>query len=123
MFGHTKAIVALTAAGAKMNTQVPRTGSLPLHTAASRGDLEAVEALLAAGAQVDGRTKSGLTPLDLAVFLGKTEVAEALMAAGASSTGTQPLLGAPVEVKKIVPRIGDVDSTTSFASMVNVSSW
>ena len=107
-----------------MEAHVPRTGSLPLHTAASRGDLEAVQALLAAGAQVDGRTQRGFTPLDLALFLGKTEVAEALMAAGASSTGVQPLLGAPVDApRKIVPRIGDVDSTTSSAPMVNGSSW
>ena len=36
MFGHTKAIVALAASGATMKTQVPRTGSLPLHTASLR---------------------------------------------------------------------------------------
>lgn len=40
----------------------------PLHQAAHRGDLAAMQRLLAAGADVDGRDRHGRTPLHVATF-------------------------------------------------------
>jgi ankyrin repeat protein len=55
----------------------------PLHEAAAAGWLGAVEALLAAGANVAAKTATGETPLHLAARGGHTEVVRALLAAGA----------------------------------------
>ena len=53
-----------------------------LHDAARRGDLAAVERLLAAGAQVDATDGGGATPLYLASGEGHTAVVARLLAAG-----------------------------------------
>jgi hypothetical protein len=42
----------------------------PLHDAASRGDLAAIELLLAEGAEIDIRGENGETPLILAILEG-----------------------------------------------------
>ena len=61
------------------------TASPPLHTAAFFGDAEAIEALLAAGADTGARTNYGDTPLHGAAVGGHAEVIEALLAAGADT--------------------------------------
>ncbi|HEY4638126.1 MAG TPA: ankyrin repeat domain-containing protein, partial [Burkholderiales bacterium] len=53
-----------------------------LHDAARRGDLAAVERLLAAGAQVDATDGGGATPLYLAAGEGHAAVVARLLAAG-----------------------------------------
>ncbi|KAK3237557.1 hypothetical protein CYMTET_52372, partial [Cymbomonas tetramitiformis] len=55
----------------------------PLYAAASNGQKEVVEALLAKGAQVDLADKEGMTPLYRAAYNGHKEVVEALLAKGA----------------------------------------
>mgnify|MGYP006340490583 FL=1 len=59
------------------------TNLVPLNDAVKRGDLEAVTALLAAGAFPDGRDETGFTPLMHAARDGHTHIAQALLAAGA----------------------------------------
>ena len=54
-----------------------------LHYAAREGHVEAVEALVAAGASLDARSEAGCTPLDVAAANGRTEAAAALVGAGA----------------------------------------
>jgi hypothetical protein len=62
----------------------PTDGLTPLHRAAFRGNLLAVQALLSVGAQVDCRSTQGqYTPLLLASFSGNIEIINTLIAAGA----------------------------------------
>jgi len=60
-------------------------GLTPLHVAVVAGRVEAVRALLAAGAELDACTRAFRegTSLHLAVLCGRTDVAELLLAAGA----------------------------------------
>jgi ankyrin repeat protein len=55
----------------------------PLHDAASKGDLAAIEALLAEGAEINARGEGGETPLIRAILEGHVDVAELLIARGA----------------------------------------
>ncbi len=69
----------------------------PLHRAALRGDAEAVESLLAAGADANARNQFGATPLHYGI--GSERVVTALLAHGAkteivSDAGVTPLFGA-----------------------------
>jgi ankyrin repeat protein len=59
-------------------------GTTPLHIASTRGDIEEVEALLAAGAKVNVKGESGYTPLHDAAGHGDVAVVKRLLAAGAS---------------------------------------
>lgn len=60
----------------------------PLHWAAMRGRLEVVEALIAAGADVDGASISGITALSAAVAGGNVPIVKRLLTAGANARGT-----------------------------------
>ena len=62
-----------------------------LHEAARRGDLAAVEKLLAAGAQVDAPDGGGATPLYLAAGEGHAAVVARMLAAGADAR--RPAMG------------------------------
>ena len=64
----------------------PNTGATPLATAVWHGHNEAVEVLLAAGADVNGRCRDRTTPLLAAAFFGRAEVAETLLTYGADVT-------------------------------------
>ena len=55
----------------------------PLHEAARKGDKAEVEALLAKGADVNAKDKSGNTPLHVASENGKKDIAELLLDKGA----------------------------------------
>jgi len=65
-------------------------GLHPLHAAATRGDAEAIQALVAGGADPDGRltgsVAGGVTPLMLAVQTGHVGAVFALLNAGADLT-------------------------------------
>ena len=65
-------------------------GTTALHYAVHRGNLDTVEALLAAGARVDAVTRYGVRPLALAVENGNAAVVRRLLAAGADPNGSQP---------------------------------
>jgi ankyrin repeat protein len=79
----------LLAAGADPNVKTSF-GHFPLHEAASSGEKDMVELLLANGAKVDVRVSPGgptspnqWTPLHCAVYAGHKEIAEILIAHGA----------------------------------------
>ena len=55
----------------------------PVHDAASQGNVAAIEALLAGGAEIDARDPGGETPLIRAILEGHADVAELLIADGA----------------------------------------
>lgn len=74
---------ALLEAGASPNT-ANSDGWTPLHEAAVRSSLQAVEDLIAKGANVKARdSKQGGTPLHIACFHGNQEICERLLKAGA----------------------------------------
>lgn len=58
-------------------------GDTPLHVMAWRNDLDAVEMLIRAGADVNAVGDMGETPLHVAVSQGNTSVIAAMVAAGA----------------------------------------
>ena len=66
----------------------PRTrgnfGNTPLHVAAVRGEVDAIEALLDAGAEINAAGEHGYTALHEAVEQGQGEVVRLLLARGAS---------------------------------------
>lgn len=78
---------ALALAGAAQAQVGPRPDEVaafgPLHAAAHRGDLAAIQRALAQGAPVNGRDGHGRTPLHVATFARQREAIRALAAAGA----------------------------------------
>ena len=56
--------------------------SVDIHQAAKEGDIEAVKQHLAAGVDVNAKSKFGRTPLHSAAYYGQKEVAELLIGEG-----------------------------------------
>lgn len=63
---------------------VDSTGDTPLHIAAIWGDVEAIDVLLEAGADIDAKGDMGCTPLHYAIGQKKVEAAKRLISHGAS---------------------------------------
>jgi ankyrin repeat protein len=76
--------VAPTGARAQVGPRADEVAAFgPLHAAAHRGDLAALQRALAQGAPVDSRDGHGRTPLHVATFARQREAIRALAAAGA----------------------------------------
>ena len=69
---------------AVMGTAKGEDGMMPLHDAALAGDVAAIEALLAGGANVNAKDEDGFTPLHSAALAGHPAAIEALLAGGAN---------------------------------------
>jgi ankyrin repeat protein len=77
-------VLGLIAQGAKVkHHHAERHGYTALHAAAQQGQARVVEALLAAGSEVEAVTSEGLTACHLAAQLGHVEVLRRLVLAGA----------------------------------------
>ena len=61
-----------------------------------KGSGDTVNALIAAGAKVEGRDKQGKTPMHYAVGMGRTDTVNALIAAGAKVEGRDPFGRTPL---------------------------
>jgi ankyrin repeat protein len=90
---------ALIQGGAKVDACDGVKRCTALHMAARRGNVEASEALIACGANIEVRDSLGETPLRRAVNCGQTDVAALLLAKGADphsvgSKGLTPLSAA-----------------------------
>jgi ankyrin repeat protein len=64
-------------------------GSTALHLAASFGSADALDALLAAGADIEVEVKGGARPLHLAAFNNRAYIVQRLLAAGADANAAQ----------------------------------
>jgi ankyrin repeat protein len=83
--GQLPAVLALIKAGADLNAR-NSDGQTPLHFSAWKDSGRIAEALIAAGAKVDVKTRyTKETPLHVAAQRGKTQVVEALTKAGAET--------------------------------------
>ena len=81
--GNLEAIQQHIQATSDLNEKAPDSGGSPLHTAAVFGHLEAVRALVQAGANVNARNNDGASPLLVAAFFCRTEIVQHLLAHGA----------------------------------------
>jgi len=81
--GDVEGISLALLAGADVNANEGSWRMTPLQSAARNGHVATVEALLAAGAHVDGVDALGWTPLMFAAFTGHAAVVSAQLAAGA----------------------------------------
>jgi hypothetical protein len=81
--GNLEAIQQHIRTASNLNEKAPDSGGSPLHTAAVFGQLEAVRALVQAGADVNARNNDGSTPLIVAAFLCRTDIVQHLLAHGA----------------------------------------
>ena len=103
----------------------PTTAKAPdisIHDAAGEGNIEAVKQHLAAGTDVNAKTKSGTAPLHFAAINGHKEIAELLIAKGAdvkakNNGGYTPLHYAPTKeiVELLIAKGADVNAKTKRA--------
>ncbi|KAF6003866.1 hypothetical protein F1559_002890 [Cyanidiococcus yangmingshanensis] len=75
-------LLALSAPEDALNAEIEDIFT-PLHIAASKGNVELVQMLMIAGAEINVRSVTGWSPLDLAVMNGFEAIASLLLAAGA----------------------------------------
>ena len=80
------AILVLVAAGAAVDAQGDMGRLTALHGAAAMGHVDAIEALVGAGAALEAIDKTQRTPLHLAAEDGRAAAVKALVAAGAALT-------------------------------------
>lgn len=87
----TQIVPKLLAQGASLESADPLTGDTPLIRAAASGNLEFVRALLASGARVNAKNKSGSTALQAATRAGAFETVELLRNSGAEVRYRDPV--------------------------------
>ena len=72
------------------STQLGASGATPLHQAVYRADLQAVDRLIASGANVRAANREGVTPLAMACEYGDLPIVERLLKAGADAKERGP---------------------------------
>ncbi len=82
-FGKLDGIRGMIEDGADVNALHPQFGSSPINYAALRGDVEIIQLLIDAGADVNRKNKDGNTALHSAAFFGQAEAFEMLLDSGA----------------------------------------
>jgi len=97
--GHVAAIECVLGFGAELDAQEDVRGFTPLMSAVASGELEAVRALIAGGANIDRAGLKGYTALGLAAVKGRHAIARLLLENGANvdqreAGGITPLFGA-----------------------------
>jgi uncharacterized protein len=76
--------------------------SMPLHIAAVRGDVEAIAALLDAGADIQARGEHGFSALHEAVLQGHIEAVRLLLQRGASVSTTADDGQTPIQTAHVM---------------------
>lgn len=72
-------------------------GNTPLHNAATNGQKDEAELLIAKGADINAKNQLGWTPLHAAASLGKMAVVELLITRGADINATDKSFGTPMQ--------------------------
>src|SRR5688500_6798599 len=117
-------IVAQRATVAPSAGAVEPDGTTPLHRAVHRNDLNAVDALIRAGADVNATNRYGVPPLSLAATNGNAAILERLLKAGANANATQSegetalmtaaRSGVPAAVQVLLAHGADVNAKESW---------
>lgn len=93
--GHEGAALSLVRAGASV-TATTSTGVTPLHFAAQGGSVKVIEAMLAAGADIEAKeSASSQTPLMFAASFGRTDAVRYLISRGAEVNVRTPRVDLP----------------------------
>ena len=108
--GDTSAIAALSAEGADLNIRSGVNGWTPLLHAIHKNRPSSVDALLAAGADVNARGFGGITPLMMASGYGYTGIVQRLLERGADAHAQLP--NGENALTFAVLGIGDIDRFT-----------
>jgi len=80
----------------------------PLHTAVSYKRMDAIEALLDAGANLDAADVTGMTPLHVAAMLGRREELQRLLDAGGAPTQTDAFGDTPTHTAAVFGAGGSI---------------
>ena len=117
-------IAAQRASGNVAASAVEADGTTPLHRAVHRNDLQAVDALIRAGANVNAVNRYGVPPLSLAATNGNAAILERLLKAGADanagqSEGETALMtaarsGVPAAVQVLLAHGADVNAKETW---------
>ena len=127
-------IVAVVASGAVLAAQNDRSttpgagpsrtlgadGVTPLLTAIYRGDLQAVDRLIAAGANVRAANREGVTPLAMASLDGDLPIIDRLLKAGADAKARGPNGETPLMLAARNGRVDAIRRLIAAAAEVNV---
>ena len=108
--GNREALKEHVANGTDLNTQDPQSGLTALSWTVFAGQLEIAEALIKAGADVDGKNRDSTTPLHQAAFMGRDRIARILLQNGADveaidDNGETPLNYAQTDWRGIYERV------------------
>ena len=111
--GNLEALKVHLANGVDLNTQEPQSGLTALSWAIFTGEVEVVEQLLKAGADINGQNRDGGTPLHHAAFMGRDRIARILLQNGADveardENGETPLNRAQADWTGIYERVRDL---------------
>jgi ankyrin repeat protein len=122
-----KSILVSTIAAVLLVGWGPSAPDIPIHDAATDGNIEAVKQHLAAGADVNAKSVFGLTPLHRAASRGHKEIAELLIANGADVNAKDVNGGTPLhyaasegqnEIAELLIAEGaDVNAKNDYAGM------
>jgi uncharacterized protein len=93
-----------------------------LHSAAEAGDLDALKALIAGGADPDEFNEVGDTPLIVAALAGRTEVTKVLISAGADvNRGDEAEFRSPLMLAAGAGHVGVVKLLLESGAIANAS--
>ncbi len=77
-------------------------GDTPLHVMCMAGDIEAVETLVAAGADINAMGDLGRTPLFVAIMIGNLELIRYLLSQGCVLTHRDDFEKTPLEYARLI---------------------
>jgi ankyrin repeat protein len=98
--GDSKTVLKLIAQDPNAITHKDKAGNLPLHLAASKGDVTLINALLKAGAQVNARGFDDMTPLHYAAKANSEEACRLLLENGADRNALNGLSQPPAKLAR-----------------------
>jgi ankyrin repeat protein len=118
--GNTAAVRLLVKDRTAVNTPEPD-GTMPLHWAAQRNDLEIAELLIRAGAGAGATNRYGISPLYLACLNGNAAMIERLLAAGADASKALPQGETPLMTASRTGNAASIEVLLAHGAKVNAT--